>query len=103
MFRTLCPFYYNPALGGSIIKSLRSQKKQKKNSPDILNDPLLTSPNSQGKRGTKLPQLLQVPSLLQILLTKLRPHLLRGTIPAGTTFSQPVCPCYQSQVEHYLV
>ena len=49
-----------------ILKNLRNQKI----SPNILNDSLLTSPNSE--RGTKLSPLLKVPVLLQILLIKLR-------------------------------
>ena len=60
--------YHNPALCDShVLKNLRNQKI----SPNILNDSLLTSPNSE--RGTKLPPLLKVPILLQILLIKLRP------------------------------
>ena len=59
----------------------------------ILKNPLL-SVQWGGGGGINVSQLLQVPSVLQNLWIKLRPAPPRGTICAGITSYQSVCPCY---------
>ena len=81
----------------SIFKSLRNQK----NSPDLLNNPLLTPPNSQ--QINKLPPLLNVPLFLRILLIKLRPPPPQRDNPCWDNILSASLLSYQGQFGHYLV
>ena len=70
-------------------------------SAGILQDLLCLKVSSwciSGERRTPHPPALVPPHLI-----KLRPHLPRGTIPAGTIFYQPVCHSYLGQFEPNLV
>lgn len=83
MFKFLRPF---------IVILLYVATIMRKNSPNILNDLLLTSPNSQG--GTNLLPLLHVPLLLQVFLIKLRRLHPQKNKSFWKNIFQPVCPYY---------